>query len=241
MLPWGAVRTTGTHMGTSPCVLCHVAKDVTEANALVLNASQEKLCGTCHAQAILVSHPSGFVPKRVLAKEYPLDWKGELTCSSCHKVHGTQAGLMRTSAKGSGFCLSCHDKNFFDAMPDRGASLSNAGHMEARESTPGVDLDPFSLQCMSCHDEQASNNQVGISAQGVMRHVSSSVNHPIGRSYKAAATYGGYRPIDQLPKAVLLPDGKVGCVSCHEGYSKKHGGLVTSNTQTELCLICHDL
>ncbi|HIJ84943.1 MAG TPA: hypothetical protein HPQ00_12180 [Magnetococcales bacterium] len=241
LLLWGLAGTTGTHMAATPCAQCHVATEVTPANAKVLNASQEKLCGSCHAQAVVMSHPSGFAPKRPLPQEYPLDWKGDLTCSSCHNVHGTQVGLMRTSPTGAAFCMACHDKDFFEKMPDRGASLSGSGHLEAREANLAIDLDAFSLQCMSCHDEKADSNQVGISPQGLMRHMSSSINHPIGRSYQAASTYGGYRPMDQLPKSVVLPDGKVGCVSCHVGYSKEHGGLVVGKGQTELCLICHDL
>jgi len=238
---WGSARTTATHMATTPCTLCHVATEVTSANAAVLVASQEKLCGGCHAQAILLSHPSGFAPKRPLAKEYPLDWKGDLTCSSCHNVHGVQTGLMRTPLSGAVFCQACHEKAFFEKMPDQGISLTGAGHLDAKSASPSLDLDPFSLQCMSCHDEQADTNQVGIDPQGLMRHKSSSINHPIGKSYQAAISYGGYRPMDQLPKAIVLPDGKIGCISCHVGYSKEHGGLVVPKGQSELCLICHDL
>ncbi|MBF0146608.1 MAG: cytochrome c3 family protein [Magnetococcales bacterium] len=240
-LLWGMAHTTGPHMATTPCAQCHLAKDVTPVNASMLVASQERLCATCHAQAILMSHPSGFAPKRPLAKEYPLDWKGDLTCSSCHNIHGTGIGLMRTGSSGEAFCLACHDKGFFDKMPDHGASLQSFGHLEARGTLPSLDLDSFSLQCMTCHDEQADMNQVGIDTSGLMRHKSSSMNHPIGKSYQAASAYGGYRPIDQLPTVVILPNGRIGCISCHVGYSKEHGGLVASKAGSELCLICHDL
>ncbi|MBF0420640.1 MAG: cytochrome c3 family protein [Magnetococcales bacterium] len=237
----GMAGTTGVHIANTPCVTCHVAKEVTAANAAVLVASQEKLCGTCHAQAILLSHPSGFVPNRPLPKEYPLDWKGDLTCSSCHSVHGTQARLMRTTVSGAPFCLACHNKEFFEKMPDQGASLAGAGHLDAKNTPVTLHLDPFSLQCMGCHDEKADRNQVGIDSLGLMRHKSSSINHPIGKSYQAATSYGGYRPVDQLPKSIVLPNGKISCISCHVGYSKEHGGLVVPKKHSELCLVCHDL
>ena len=37
------------------------------------------------------------------------------------------------------------------------------------------------------------------------------------------------------------PDGGIGCVSCHAGYSAEHGGLVLPATGSGLCYACHDL
>ncbi|MBF0126233.1 MAG: cytochrome c3 family protein [Magnetococcales bacterium] len=231
------------HLAQSRCQGCHVTEQVSPENARMLIASQEKLCASCHPKAIQLSHPSGFFPGRVLPATYPLDWKGELTCGSCHTIHGDTPGLMRTLAKGGVFCRECHDDAFFEQMPDRGASMVASGHLDAGGARPVVDLDPYSLQCMGCHDDKAGDApmRVNLAGGGVMRHMGSSLSHPIGREYAKAISFGGYRPLAALPAKVALPDGRVGCVSCHEGYSQKHGGLTVDNTGSALCLACHDL
>ena len=37
---------------------------------------------------------------------------------------------------------------------------------------------------------------------------------------------------------LLLPGGKVSCVSCHRPYSQRHGALVAQ--EPDLCFHCHD-
>ncbi len=232
----------GGHLSDSRCSQCHLSDQVTPDRAKSLLASQEKLCVSCHPKAIQLSHPSGFFPNRLLPQTFPLDWKGELTCSSCHEIHGKKPGLMRSMARGGAFCHECHDDAFFNRMPDHGASMVASGHLDAREKQPAVNLDAYSLQCLGCHDEKGSNiPQVGLDGSGVMRHIGTSLSHPIGRLYANSISFGGYRPAANLPAVIVLPDGKIGCVSCHEGYSKKHGGLTVDNRGSALCLTCHDM
>jgi len=58
-------------------------------------------------------------------------------------------------------------------------------------------------------------------------------------TYSYYEDYGGYRPRTQLNDGMLLPEGRVGCVSCHRGYDRQHGELVVAREQ--LCYECHDL
>lgn len=228
----------------SPCQTCHLAEKVDPKNGSMLIASQEKLCISCHANAVRLSHPSGILPKRALPPQFPLDWKGTLTCSSCHTIHGSGAGLMRGTQRGAEFCHKCHDPPFFERMADKGDSVTASGHLDARQQRDNWDLplDPFTLQCLGCHSEQAGGDRrVGLGNDGVLRHTSSSMNHPIGRDYEETAKQGGYHPINRLPPEIVLPDGKVGCISCHEGYSERHGKLVKANAGSALCFTCHDL
>jgi len=176
----------------------------------------------------------------ILPEVFPSDWNGELTCSSCHQIHQPVHGSLRGQARGRGFCLSCHSKDFFDRMADGGQSLTLSGHLDAR--TPGItpQIDPFSVQCMSCHEEQA-DSRVRIDARGVMRHAQNGINHPIGITYAAAESFGGYRPRAMLDPAIELPGGRVSCVSCHQGYSVKHGAVRIVQRSGGLCLECHQL
>ncbi len=231
------------HLSAAACGSCHLAASEVKADqASKLVSAQEVLCARCHPKSVRVSHPSGFVPKVKLPPEYPTDWKGDLTCSTCHLVHGRTPGLQRGAVRGRGLCLACHDAAFFAKMKDEGDSIALSGHLDAGiELNSAIELDSYSLQCMGCHGTYGNRRGGLVDRNGIVRHNSGSANHPIGRSYAKAVAYGGYRPESQLSKSVWLPDGKISCVSCHQGYSKDHGKLVTAMSGSALCFECHAL
>ena len=230
------------HLSGIDCGTCHRSgQEVRPEQASKLVASQEALCAGCHPDSVRVSHPSGFAPKAALPAEYPLDWKGDLTCSSCHQVHGTGHGLPRGGKRGKEMCLSCHHPGFFTNMKDAGGSIEQSGHLHPGIALGNIELDPYSLQCLGCHGGQAGSEGVSVGRNGIVRHASGSANHPIGRSYRKAFQSGGFHPENTLSKKILLPDGKVSCVSCHQAYKKDHGKLVLSNRGSALCFQCHNL
>lgn len=231
-----------THLQKEDCASCHLGgRNVTAQQASMLVGSQESLCGRCHPTAIRVSHPSGFQPRNKPVDTYPLDWKGDLTCSTCHEVHGSSPGLMRGTKSGKELCFACHDANFFRKMRDGGASLM-VGHLSRSADAGAVVLDVYSRQCMECHGGNADPRiATSIDRNGIARHAGSKVNHPVGVNYQKAFTYGGYRQRRVVEKKLLLPDGMVSCVSCHHGYLKDHGKLVVTTAQSRLCYECHDL
>lgn len=230
------------HLAKSDCASCHLAgKNVNPEQAGMLIASQESLCGKCHPSAIKISHPSGFTPKIKPPDNYPLDWKGDLTCSTCHNIHGTGTGLMRETKIGKDLCLTCHDANFFRKMRDGGTSLM-VGHLGSGAETNTATLDVYSRQCMECHIKNGDPRlATKIDPNGVLRHASSSVNHPIGVNYQKATVYGGYRAQAIVERKIILPNGQVGCISCHLGYTKDHGKLVIGTGGSTLCFECHNL
>ncbi len=230
------------HLMESECGSCHlVTGEINAENAGKLIGSQEHLCTSCHVNAVEVSHPSGFSPSRGIPNEYPLDWKHDMTCSTCHKVHSSDRGLMRVPLYGKAHCLACHTDDFFDNMIDGGQSLVLSGHMALPGSYEEIGLDTFSINCMTCHEDQSNDNlNVAISTNAVVRHASGKSNHPVGVSYQKAFEYGGFRDASLLNQNIQLPDGKVSCVSCHEGYSEQHGAIVVSMNGSSLCLQCHD-
>ena len=222
------------------CSSCHLVKGtINQHNAKMLVSSQEVLCKSCHKNAITASHPSGFKPSKAPPEHFPLDWKGDLTCSTCHTIHSGERGLPRVEQSGKALCLLCHDKSFFAKMKDSGVSIMVSGHLDTRTSLEG-DIDNFSIQCMACHESLADNLNVRMSAN-LMRHSSERVNHPIGMKYNTSMRYGGYRAVNMLPAKVSLPDGKISCISCHQGYSDPHGDLVVDNVGEKLCYSCHDM
>ncbi len=234
------LRAADTHPVGMACADCHLARDeITRQNAKILVADQEQLCGSCHQNAVQASHPSGIQPHGAIPDEYPLDWKGELTCSTCHKIHGSEPGLPRVKTRGRAMCMACHDAKFFARMKDGGTSIMVSGHLDARQPLVG-DIDAFSIQCMSCHETRGDGLAVRVIGN-VIRHNSGRDNHPVGIPYERSMGYGGYRPVNLLPKEVALPNGKVSCISCHHAYSENHGKLVMDNGASGLCYACHDL
>lgn len=237
---YAQMSSSSLHPLNESCGGCHLAgTDTTASNAKTLVASQEQLCAQCHANALQLSHPSGFTPPpgKIIPAVYPLDWKGDITCSTCHEVHSDLPGKLRGTATGRDMCIACHDQSFFDKMRDGGVSMLQSGHLLGTPNSQNwQNMDPYSLQCMECHGE---NGDVDIDSSQIMRH--GSQNHPIGRSYAAAARSGSYKPELLLSKKILLPNGMVSCVSCHEGYTKNHGKVVISNRGSSLCFECHNL
>lgn len=229
------------HLAGMACAECHLAgEETTTDNAGQLLRSQEALCKQCHPGALTVAHPTGFKARRPLPVQYPLDWKGDVTCSTCHEVHGTQPGRLRGGKRYKEFCLSCHEQAFFRRMPDEGLSIQHGGHIAGLPQQLAVPIDQYSLHCLSCHGDKARGVPVNVDERGIVRHGSGSANHPIGVMYDEIARDGSFHPAAMLRREIMLPDGMVSCVSCHVGYAEKHGALVISNYGSALCLSCHD-
>ncbi len=238
--PGGNLDAAGLHPADMDCRDCHLAQGAIDAiNAQILVSTQEELCGGCHQAALTASHPTGIKPSSSIPERFPLDWKGDLTCSTCHRVHDSEPVKLRVKQGGRELCQSCHQPEFFARMKDGGSSIMNFGHLDA--GTQGfAGIDNFSIQCMACHEELDGNLRVRVSER-LIRHDGNRVSHPVGMRYADSISFGGYRPVASLKREIQLPDGKVSCISCHLGYSEQHGGLVIDNRGDQLCLSCHDL
>lgn len=226
------------------CERCHLGgADTTPDNASLLYGSLEQLCVACHGGAVEESHPSGLRPSMKVPDHFPLDWKGDLTCSSCHRIHALVHGQLRADLRGTAFCTQCHGRDFFEQMADGGSSLVLSGHIDANTAPAAQISDTYSIQCMTCHDDKSDtvDPKIGIDASNIARHRSGSMNHPVGVDYIKAAVFGGYRSLSQLPAQIVLPGGQISCISCHQGYSAQHGEVVVPQLGSNLCFQCHDL
>jgi predicted CXXCH cytochrome family protein len=106
-----------------------------------------------------------------------------------------------------------------------------SGHLDAR-TEPTSSIDPYSMQCIQCHEDRMSLPGDGI--RGAFG--ASNGNHPVGATVRLRMD--GRWGLGRSGGTVLLPGGKVSCVSCHRAYSREHGALV--GPEPELCFQCHD-
>lgn len=235
MAIWGPAGAADPQAHEFTCSSCHLAEVVDATNAGNLVGEESALCQTCHQNSVTASHPVGVRPQVPPPDAFPLNASGEITCSTCHRVHDPAPGKLRTTLEGQSFCEACHQPSFFSGMKDEGISLMALGHLDASASLSG-DIDNFSIQCMSCHDKSGDALRMPLTVAGSERR-----NHPIGSRYNDSISFGSYRPVAGLPENILLPDGKLSCVSCHVGYSEQHGALVVDNRGDRLCQSCHAL
>lgn len=114
------------HPLNTECSICHISgRDTMAGNAGMLTGNQEALCARCHSNSLKNSHPSGFsLPHGYkISTRYPLDWKGNITCSTCHEVHSDLPGKLRDNVRGRDMCRACHNQEFFDNMDKNRAHL----------------------------------------------------------------------------------------------------------------------
>ncbi len=83
------------------CAECHSPHSSTNAFYLVKN-SQLELCGKCHEWQKHSSHPIGPEVKD------PRNPNRQVTCTSCHRVHGTGNEHMFHYAPAGQMCVQCH-------------------------------------------------------------------------------------------------------------------------------------
>ena len=107
-----------------------------------------------------------------------------------------------------------------------------------------IDLDPISFDCITCHDGVSAplhdirfknDSNRTTSLQTVMGP------HPIGMHYGSAsyAKPGSLRDQRSLNDDMVLVNGRVGCLSCHNPLTPEKKHLIVGLDQSQLCLTCH--
>ncbi len=241
---------TSYHDFEGMCLDCHLTVPRPGETPHTFTRDISRMCRSCHKNVQDLSHPVDMTPSMEVPASFPLDWKGHITCATCHPIHKNGFGYshLRSRATGQGFCIMCHsdlsDKlhNVALGTAHVGSSVNVVRYMPTETARV---LDDLSLRCMQCHDATFSSDTLVERppdlADVFHNNGSLGVSHPIGVSYlEAKRMYkGAYRNVEDLPKEIKLFGGQVGCGSCHNPYSKQHNELVMSNRGSALCLACH--
>ena len=239
------------------CSSCHVSKNPSGAQSRQMIAPITMLCSSnCHEKIFTEGymHPVDVRPQQVnVPDDMPLSRSGELTCSSCHDVHaeyytpyGAPTHYLRRQEAGKAFCKICHTS--FSAS--RSGHKSTLGEAHFRSQYVMIDssfgIDAMSKNCISCHDGSFASSATIMA--GRWSHERSFVkndrnSHPIGVNYETVRFNRGsktdLRPSSQVDRRIRFFNGKVGCGSCHDPYSRLHKKLVMSDEHSKLCLSCH--
>jgi predicted CXXCH cytochrome family protein len=244
------------HAMKTDCSGCHLrAPAPGEAGTNLFVTDIETLCLRCHVEVrVTMSHPLGVKPTFELPSDMPLDWKGELTCTTCHLMHSTDDNrfyfsnkFLRRNSTGKAFCLECHQNNFLSNRSMGHSVAQNGAHYTPQDSPQDDNkIDESSTSCLTCHDGSLAQDEGGGIVErsaGIWRHggAGNRSSHPLGVSYSRAFMENprAYRQMAALPATVRLPEGKVECVSCHNLYSQNEYLLTVSNERSRLCLTCH--
>jgi predicted CXXCH cytochrome family protein len=221
------------------CIMCHVDEKNDPMN---IKPDITGACSNCHTDIKETqSHPTDLYPTMTIPKDMPLT-DGMLTCITCHFVHPDEESLFRKKdyflrrfARGPLFCDICH------MLDERGHVISQKIHTGSfTETDPSVRLDKVSLECIQCHDNYINESSRNLGA-GRWDHFGSKITHPIGVSYMEASMkkMRDYRGESMLRKEIRLFNGKLGCGTCHNIYSKIPKMLVMDNAGSRLCRECH--
>lgn len=235
-----ASRVQDPHQFTEEeCGQCHFGNtDIGAALKPMISARCEK----CHPnRKQTLSHPIDITPQMSIPDDLHLA-EGKLSCSTCHFTHLASVQnkrfnykLLRRPERGITFCIACHE---IDA---KGHILYEKVHQGSfKETGVGGTLDTHTLQCLECHDKYLTKLPRSL-GEGTWNHFTTRLSHPVGAQYiKAAAKNPNkYKPYSILPKEIRLMNGKVGCGTCHNVYSKQKYMLVMNNHKSKLCLSCH--
>jgi predicted CXXCH cytochrome family protein len=208
----------------------------------------------------LFSHPVGVSPSMKVPDELPLE-NGRMTCLTCHQgphpaisngqVIQSTGSMLRDTASGN-LCLECHTDADANSRKTHGIVSSLAHLKKDTRARSGVRLaglsrgvDRETETCLSCHDGTiARDASGGVVGNRMVRRTGSPVgkDHPVGVAYNPSTSRLRelpLKPLGSLDPRIRLPEGQVGCGSCHSVYSNQKSLLIMSNHGSALCLSCH--
>ncbi|BCR04958.1 c-type cytochrome [Desulfuromonas versatilis] len=235
------------HDFSGQCDRCHATGGPGDVAANRFIAPIEHLCAGCHQPFAGFSHPLDIpLSNRISSLDGGANAE-TLTCTTCHDPHQPPTSenpfLLRGAERGRGFCLQCHQAPAGEGASHAGVGLlaHPGGRLDTAVSPASTLPDDASLECIGCHLGSIgtlATFQLADPLDAGAGHGNGA--HPIGLDYALAAEADrSLRPASLLPAQIQFPDGKLGCVTCHNPYSTLPAMLTMSNSGSALCLACH--
>lgn len=106
-------------------------------------------------------------------------------------------------------------------------------------------IDEASQKCLGCHDEMGalkrygSNASAGFDNKGMTKMAEA---HPVGLLYERRTIFrNDLNTSADFPPGVILVNGRVSCVTCHDPLNPKSNHFAAGNTRSALCFVCHKM
>lgn len=214
--------------GEITCVTCHAVHGTQGQKLLIAPYGREgtgTLCRLCHPEGTENGHPTGITPAdgRPLPDRYEQGGSGQITCSTCHAVHGTEketnAVALKTPADGSTECEECHHRPAAPAFSHLDRDLN--GERKARIETLGGKLNRTRIACRTCHTPHGGRSAKAL----IEKYEDGAPSGLCGTCHKTQAVTGKTAPGKSQP-----------CAECHEFHGKPPRA---SSGNTGPCLTCH--
>jgi len=137
-----------------------------------LKKPERLLCMDCHRTV---------GARMMLSSRHPVP-EGKMECSSCHQVHGSEVGMIRTEERFNDLCLECHTSKQGPFVFDHPPVMEDCATCHVPHGSVVNNLlkqsEPF--LCLQCHEEHFHAGREGIS-QPIHRPTGGSDN-PWGES-----------------------------------------------------------
>lgn len=242
LLETAAYAAAVQHQFEGSCDVCHQKVPQQPGDDPALTKDVNGACLSCH-QVPAVGHPVDVKAEQAqIPAGFPLQ-SLRVHCATCHQpCDGADANnpyMLRGELRQEAFCSNCHAVS---ALPDKKKhyGISGIAHPRSTEPLPGDTgiTDDITDICLSCHLGGGAGPpaNVLIGETALPGH-----SHRVGQDYEQRA--GQNRELtnyEAVAEVVVLREGKVGCLSCHNIYSQHPPLLTMSNSGSGLCLTCHN-
>ncbi len=202
------------------------------------------------------NHQVGMKPSRAvkIPDGWPVASDGSITCLTCHMqipdLSGRSAPHLRETDRNNQaeFCSKCHMDGSDSVQSSPHWSVMNRAHQSTNQTSDFRSnslMDSSSRQCLGCHDGvNASNASSGHANGASAGYGSNRGEHPVSMRYqkqRLGSRQVSLRHQSQLPKEILLPQGQVSCISCHDLFSSTKARLTIPIEKSALCFACHPM
>jgi len=167
-------------------------------------------------------------------------------------IDGSKHDFSNEAWAGGDMCGACHTPHR-DQTPTATPLWDPKADLSRTFGTPITEVKGSgwgTRSCLQCHDGTIAKETLGGTARerlanrqhpSVFRAAHTRTDHPVSVDYPQFDKH--FRPMTTVVArgSVVLPDGRIECVSCHDPHndSDTKAMLVMENTRSALCLTCH--
>lgn len=193
------------------------------------------------------------LPKALLARGGSLGSQSQMTCQSCHQIHGakTESLLPIEDSKGQ-LCAACHDRHSSKDEKEARRKGVHPVNIELEEPLKLGDTKIKVVTCQTCHPVHDGRKDTPLLTRQAdsMEKLCASCHERHHAKDEKDARRKGVHPVNMdLEKAIKLGEGKeeaevkrITCLTCHAVHKGKPDtpALRFEHRDGKLCSYCHE-